>query len=204
MATSETATKVAAAPVVRRPIVKKAPTKATVAEGAEAVAPAETKVMRTGTAKAKAKAPRVRKSKAAPVKTDEATESQYPFTLTDAANLAGVNVFRVNSYRRAGLLPKRGGFENQGRAVMYSQKAVDAILKMEAKGTKIPAPTKGATATVTKGAKRGRPAKGAKSTGTSSGGQYGALGQAIAEAEALAEKYQRRAEQLKALAADEG
>jgi hypothetical protein len=228
----ETKTKVAAAPVVRRPIVKKAPAESPAA----ASAPAETKVMRTGGAKkgagvAKAVTPAksplsarggqdpgtaVRKARNAaaakklnPPVTEETAgepESKYPFTLGEVANLTGVNTNRVNSYRRAGLLPKRGAFETQGRAVMYSQRAVDAITKLEEKGTKIPAPQRGAAATTTSngngGAKRrGRPAKGAKSTST---GGYGALGQAIAEAEALAAKYQRRAEQLKALAADEG
>jgi hypothetical protein len=172
--------------------------------GAEITQPSQTLSARAG---GPAKSGGGRKPRAAgaaataPAAAEEA--NPYPFTLSQVAEATGLNANRVNQYRRAGLLPKRGAFETQGRAVMYSQRAVDAIAKLEEKGTRIPAPQR---ATAVAGAgnggakRRGRPAK---AGAANAGGGGGALAAAIQEAEQKAAYYTQRAERLRELANEE-
>lgn len=172
-----------------------------------ATKPAETKTFRTGSKgkgvkKAAAKksplsarvTPKAKKAKVEEV--EEESTSPYVYTLAEAAEQAEVPASRVNALRRAGLLPKRGGWEQQGRAVMYSQKAVDAIVKLQEKGVKIPAATAGTAAP----AKRGR--KPRRTSAAVVGDPTESLRATAEQYDALATKYANLAERTRELLAE--
>jgi hypothetical protein len=92
-------------------------------------------VMRTGTSAGdRASAGAGGAKRAIPSAVKEVVEEGFKFTLAQVSKKTGVPELRINAYRRQGLLPKRGGFKKAGRAVMYSQKAVDSIAKLVAGG----------------------------------------------------------------------
>lgn len=204
------ASKVSAPPVR----ASKASKTATRTRKSRAVKPAEDKVFRTGKKKTSTtettavKPRRVRKTAAPAQLTETEPVDQYPYSLNEAAEAAGVLPSRVNAYRRAGLLPKRGGWETRGRAVMYSQKAVDAVTRMQEKGVRIPAPTSAGATTIkstkASGAKRGRRAKLIAAAAGAAGLDVSALVGMAEDAEAKAAQFSSLAERLRGLVAEIG